>query len=188
MKYTCFWSEMVCRPKQTARQMPRRARASKTSEACPRFLGCAYFALWKRNIHLIYKSHIYKLQLGTRLYMFWCKFWLNIYIYIYIYGIHHWRIFRSSYRKLAWVGFEPMTTLNSVRRSKRQSYHTMSLTRSQSQLCAVTPISSLCSEFIFHFGLCLRQLPHLPQVNSRTGNHVSSGMNWCIWYSLLKDF
>ena len=26
------------------------------------------------------------------------------------YGIHHWRIFRSSYRKLAWVGFEPTTT------------------------------------------------------------------------------
>ena len=26
------------------------------------------------------------------------------------YGIHHWRIFGSSYRKLAWVGFEPMTT------------------------------------------------------------------------------
>ena len=36
----------------------------------------------------------------------------NIYIltYIYIYSIHHWRIFRSSYRKLAWVGFEPTTT------------------------------------------------------------------------------
>ena len=33
-----------------------------------------------------------------------------------IYGIHHWRFFffffffRSSYRKLAWVGFEPTTT------------------------------------------------------------------------------
>ena len=27
-----------------------------------------------------------------------------------IYGIHHWRIFRSSYRKLAWVRFEPTTT------------------------------------------------------------------------------
>ena len=26
------------------------------------------------------------------------------------YGIHHWRILRSSYRKLAWVGFEPTTT------------------------------------------------------------------------------
>ena len=26
------------------------------------------------------------------------------------YGIHYWRILRSSYRKLAWVGFEPTTT------------------------------------------------------------------------------
>ena len=26
------------------------------------------------------------------------------------YGIHHWKIFRTSYRKLAWVGFEPSTT------------------------------------------------------------------------------
>ena len=45
----------------------------------------------------------------------------NIYIYIYvyihmyvytyiIYGIHYWRFLWSSYRKLAWVGFEPTTT------------------------------------------------------------------------------
>ena len=33
-----------------------------------------------------------------------------LYIYIYIYGIHHRRILWSSYRKLAWVGFEPTTT------------------------------------------------------------------------------
>ena len=26
------------------------------------------------------------------------------------YGIHHWTILRSSYRKLAWVGFKPITT------------------------------------------------------------------------------
>ena len=26
------------------------------------------------------------------------------------YRIHHWRIFKSSYRKLGWVGFEPTTT------------------------------------------------------------------------------
>ena len=26
------------------------------------------------------------------------------------YGVYHWRIFRSSYRKLAWVGLEPTTT------------------------------------------------------------------------------
>ena len=28
----------------------------------------------------------------------------------YIFGIHLWRSFRSSYRKLAWVGFKPTTT------------------------------------------------------------------------------
>ena len=27
-----------------------------------------------------------------------------------IYGIHHWQILWSSYRKLAWVGFKPATT------------------------------------------------------------------------------
>ena len=27
-----------------------------------------------------------------------------------IYGIYHWRILRSSYRKLTWVGLEPTTT------------------------------------------------------------------------------
>ena len=31
-------------------------------------------------------------------------------MYIYIYGIHHWMILESSYRKLAWVGFEPRNT------------------------------------------------------------------------------
>ena len=25
-------------------------------------------------------------------------------------GVHHWRIFRSGYRKLVWAGFEPKTT------------------------------------------------------------------------------
>ena len=34
-----------------------------------------------------------------------------IYIYIwYLYDIHHWRIFRSSHRKLALMGLEPTTT------------------------------------------------------------------------------
>ena len=32
------------------------------------------------------------------------------YFSIHVYGIHQWRILRSSYRKLAWVGFEPTTT------------------------------------------------------------------------------
>ena len=35
---------------------------------------------------------------------------MYIYIYIYIYGIYHRGIYRSSYRKLAWVGFESTTT------------------------------------------------------------------------------
>ena len=33
-----------------------------------------------------------------------------LYIYIYLYGIHHWKILWSSYRKLAWVGYEPTAT------------------------------------------------------------------------------
>ena len=36
--------------------------------------------------------------------------YIYIYMYVYKYGIHHWRIIWSSYRKLAWVGFEPMNT------------------------------------------------------------------------------
>ena len=47
------------------------------------------------------------------------------------------------------------------RRSNRLSYQVMSWTRSQSQLCTATPISSLCSVFKFHFGLCLRHSRHL---------------------------
>ena len=35
---------------------------------------------------------------------------LQAYIYMVLYGIHHWRIVWSSYRKLAWVGFEPTAT------------------------------------------------------------------------------
>ena len=36
--------------------------------------------------------------------------YIYIYIYIYLYGIHHWLILWSSYRKLDWMGFEPTTT------------------------------------------------------------------------------
>ena len=35
--------------------------------------------------------------------------WMVSYIYM-VYGMHHWKIFRSSCRKLAWVGFEPTIT------------------------------------------------------------------------------
>ena len=45
---------------------------------------------------------------------YWCCFTLTpsygFLIYVYIYGVHYRRILWSSYRKLAWVGFEPTTT------------------------------------------------------------------------------
>ena len=51
-----------------------------------------------------------------------------IYIYIYImyiniydiYGIHHWRIIWSSYRKLAWVGFDYQLAENDICEHKSQ--------------------------------------------------------------------
>ena len=64
----------------------------------------------------------------------------------------------------------------------------MSSTRTQSQLCTATPISSLYPVFTFHFGHCFHQSPHLLEAKSRTGNHVSSRMNRYVWYSPLKDF
>ena len=62
------------------------------------------------------------------------------------------------------------------RRSNRPNYQAMSPTRTESQLCTATPISSLCSVFTFHFGYCLRQSPHLLEAKPRTSNHVSSRM------------
>ena len=51
--------------------------------------------------------------------------------------------------------------LNPFRSSNRLSYQAMSSTRTQSQLCTATPISSRCPVFTFHFGHCLRESPHL---------------------------
>ena len=90
------------------------------------------------------------------------------YIYIYmVFTTEGFFFFRSSYRKLARVGFEPTTT----------EFRSDALTDSQIELCTVTPISSLCSVFTFYFRLCLCQSQHLFQAKSCTGNHVSSGMN-----------
>ena len=62
------------------------------------------------------------------------------------YGIHHWRIIWSSYRKLACVEFEPTTT--ELRWcSNRLSYQAMSSTSTRSQLCTATPISSFVETF-----------------------------------------
>ena len=73
-------------------------------------------------------------------------------------GIHHWRAFRNSYRKLAWVGFEPHNYWILFRCSNWLSYQAMSSTCSQSQLCTATPISQFhvfvqCSCFISIFAI-----------------------------------
>ena len=70
------------------------------------------------------------------------------------YGIHHWKILWSSYVKLAQKGFEPTTT--EFWRSDGLSYQAMISTRTQSQLCTDTPVSSFV-QCQFHFGCCLRQ-------------------------------
>ena len=63
--------------------------------------------------------------------------YLSVYLYIYLYGIPHWRIIWSSYRRLAWVGFELTTT---EFRSDALTDWGISSTRTQSQLCTATPI------------------------------------------------
>ena len=52
---------------------------------------CMYIYMYVYNIYTFICIYIYML-------------------YICLYGIHHGRIFRRSYRKLAWEGFETTTT------------------------------------------------------------------------------
>ena len=109
----------------------------------------------------IYRIYIYK-----HIYIYICIYriyisYMYVYIYIYIYNIHHWRIIWSSSsgsRKLAWVGFEPMTT----------EFRSHLLTD-----WAITPWVQLALRTNFvqllqfhrlfavrvHFGYCLRQSP-----------------------------
>ena len=82
---------------------------------------------------------------------------IHIHIHIHTYGLS------GIWTHEHWIPF---------RRSNRLSYQARSSTRTQSQLCTDTPISSLCSVFTFHFSLCLCQSPHLLQVKSRRGNPV----------------
>ena len=52
-----------------------------------------------------------------------------------MHGIQHSKIVRSSYRKLAWVEFEPTTT-DTLRRSNRLSYQYLQrLTEAGYDLC-----------------------------------------------------
>ena len=74
-----------------------------------------------------------------------------------------------------------------LRRSNQLSYQATSSTRTQSQLCTATPISS--------FVKCHISFPLLPssvatfvliEVLLRK-SHECSGMSWYIWHSSLKD-
>ena len=60
-----------------------------------------YIHIWIEFSGCGFKSHSAQLSIAT----FQNPSVVNTYKYI-----HHWRILRSSYRKLAWVGFEPTTT------------------------------------------------------------------------------
>ena len=81
--------------------------------------------------------------------------------WIYTYGIHHRRIFRSSYRKATMSGTWTHDHWIPFRGSNPLRYQAMSSTHTQSKPCTATPTSSLFSVFTFHFARYLRKSPHL---------------------------
>ena len=84
-----------------------------------------YMDVW-RYMYIIYHTHMY--------------IYIYIYMYVYVYAIHHW----SSFRKLSF-GLSGIWTHNHwipFIRSNRLSYQAMSSTRTQSQFCTASPISS----------------------------------------------
>ena len=67
----------------------------------------SYLFIFLLFVHF-YISFIFRFPYNFR---YW---WLSLLILLclmtlYIYGIHYWQILWSSYRKLAWLGFEPTT-------------------------------------------------------------------------------
>ena len=78
---------------------------------------------------------------------------MYIYIYIYIFTTEG-RIFEVAIE--SWPEWD-----RPFRRSNRLSSQAMKSTRTESQFCTATSISSLCTVFTFHFDHCLRQSPHL---------------------------
>ena len=76
------------------------------------------------------------------------------------YGIHHWRILWSSYRKLAWVGFESTTTEPLFIRCNQLSYQAMCPALTQSQLSTATSILSFtqCHISFWPFAFVIRHV------------------------------
>ena len=81
-------------------------------------------------------------------------------IYLSVYGIHHWRIIWSSYRKLTWVGFEPTTSefcWDALTDWAIRPWVQFTLRANFVQLLQFHRLFSVQ----FHFGYCLRQSPGL---------------------------
>ena len=104
-------------------------------------------------IHIYIYIYIY-----TYTYNLICVYILFIWIFHYIYGIHHWRILWSSYRKLAQMVFEPTTT------KFRSDAPTDWAIRSSVQLRLRANFVELLQFYrllsiTFHLGYCFRQSP-----------------------------
>ena len=96
------------------------------------YLFCLVSCLCSMYWNLVWKlSGMVSLCTLIMKYRTWCK--LSLYTslaqvitlvseWIKRYGLHHRRIFRSSYRKLAWVGFEPGHEFNSFSEPTLYSY------------------------------------------------------------------
>ena len=77
-----------------------------------------------------------------------------------IHGIHHWRIVWSSYRNLAWVGFEPIATefrSDALTDWAIRSWVQVALRANFVQLHQFHRLFNVR----FHFGCCIHQSPSL---------------------------
>ena len=93
-------------------------------------------------------------------------------------GIHHWRILWNSYRKLAWVRFEPTTTeFRSDALTDWAIKPWVQLTL-RVNLVKLTQLHSLFS-VKFYFSYCLRQSPRLFWPKFSWGNHMNV-VQWLI--------
>ena len=98
------------------------------------------------------------------------------------YGIPHWRILWSSYRKLAWVGFEPTTTefrSDALTDWAIRPWVQLALRANFVQLLQFHCLFSVT----FHFGYCLRQSPRLFKLKVSWGNHMSVA-EWADTYGI----
>ena len=88
------------------------------------------------------------------------------------YGIHHLRILWSSYRKLAWVGFEPMATElhpDTLIDWAIRTWVQLALRANFAQLLQFYHLFNVR----FHFDYCFCQLPWLFLSKFSGGNHMS---------------